>query len=299
MAQTTQTAAADFRRWLSGIPYEVAFWRSYYGNRRRRADLEGWSLYGKPCRLDGFDIDAYMRARGQGAVVLDVGCALSYAFGNIIDGRQADVRYVDPLAPFYNRILRRYRVDRPAITFGMIECLSGSFAAGSVDFVHVRNALDHCADPVGGIVQSLVVLKPGGVLYLNHFVDEAEREGYRGFHQFNIIAKDGDLTIWNRQTSVNITEMLRGWADMRTLLTDEGRVVAVITRTADVPPGLYDPQELSMRMTAMTMATVEYFHDLRRAAAYHARRLISTIGHRTMRLVPYSVLGRIKRLAGK
>ena len=35
------------QRWISGIPYEVAFWRSYYGNRRRRRDLFGWSRYGR------------------------------------------------------------------------------------------------------------------------------------------------------------------------------------------------------------------------------------------------------------
>lgn len=29
------------RRWIKGIPYEVAFWQSYYNNRKRLRDLFG------------------------------------------------------------------------------------------------------------------------------------------------------------------------------------------------------------------------------------------------------------------
>ncbi|MDE6310755.1 MAG: class I SAM-dependent methyltransferase [Muribaculaceae bacterium] len=290
----------DFRRWLSGIPYEVAFWRSYYGNRRRRRDLFSWSLYGKPCVLDGFDIDAYIGGLASGnPKILDVGCALSYAFGNIICGKPADVSYVDPLAPFYNKILLRYNIERPAIEFGMIECLSGSFAPESVDFIHVRNALDHCADPFAGIIQCLVVLREGGVLYLNHFVNEAQNEAYRGFHQFNLCMRDGRLILWNRSVEIDVTERLQGIADVVTTLTPEGRVVAVITRKAPVPRELYDPRAVAMRMTGDMMTTVEYFHSLPTSAAYQMKRLVSTVGHRTMRLLPLGLLKRIKRIAGK
>ncbi len=293
----------DFRKWLSGIPYEVAFWRSYYGNRRRRADLFSWSLYGKPCRLDGFDIDAFVETLDTDSPrILDVGCALSYAFGNIINGRQANVTYVDPLAPFYNRILQRYHIDRPAITFGMIESLTGSFAQDTVDFIHVRNALDHCADPMEGIRQCLVTLRPGGVLYLNHFVNEAEGEAYRGFHQFNIAEDVGDLIIWNRHKRINVSEALREVATVTTeVVEEEGRprVVAVLTKTAELPQTMYDPAETTQRLARQMMETVEYFNGFGRSAAYQWRRLVSTIGHTTMRMLPFGLLKRIKRLAGR
>lgn len=293
----------DFRKWLSGIPYEVAFWRSYYGNRRRRNDLFSWSLYGKPCRLDGFDIDRYIKELGcDNPRILDVGCALSYAFGNIINGKAADVTYVDPLAPFYNRILERYRIDRPAITYGMIESLTGSFGQDTVDFIHVRNALDHCADPMEGICQCLVTLKQGGVLYLNHFVNEAEGEDYRGFHQFNIAEETGNLIIWNRNTRINVTDVLGGVAEVKTQVIEvEGRsrVVAVITKTAELPGHLYNQAEVTQRLARQLMATVLYFNSFGCSAAYQWRRLYSTVGHTVMRLLPYALLNRIKRLASR
>ncbi len=290
----------DFQRWLSGIPYEVAFWRSYYGNKRRRADLFSWSLYDKPCHLDNIDIDKYVASLATTKPkLLDVGCALSYMFSSNINGERIAVDYVDPLAPFYNQILRDYKIDRPEIKFGMIESLTGSYAPNTIDFIHVRNALDHCSNPFNGIIQCLAALKKDRVLYLNHFRNEAENEGYRGFHQFNITEKDGNFILWNKDIDLNVTEMCKDFAEVATSVTSEGRIVSVITKKADVPSSFYNPQEIAMQMTADMMATVEYFHKFRQSAKYQTKRLVSTVGHRTMRLMPYSILNKIKRIAGK
>ncbi len=290
----------DFQRWLSGIPYEVAFWRSYYGNKRRRKDLFRWSLYDKSCKLDNFDIDSYIASlNSEDPKILDVGCALSYMFSNIINGKHINVDYVDPLAPFYNRILRKYKIERPEIKFGMIESLTGSYAPQTIDFIHVRNALDHCSDPFNGIIQCLVALKNGRVLYLNHFRNEAQNEGYRGFHQFNITEKDGNFILWNKDTELNVTEICKEFAEVNTTVTQEGRIVSVITKQADVPSSFYNPQEIAMQMTSNMMATVEFFHKFSSSAKYQTKRIVSTIGHKTMRMMPYSILNKIKRMAGK
>lgn len=289
------------RRWLRGIPYEVAFWSSYYGSKRRRRDLFQWSGYGKECALDGFDVQRYIASLdAEAPVIVDLGCALSYAMGNLFPAKPAArVDFVDPLAPFYNRILDRYRIDRPAIRFGMIENISASYAPDSVDLIHVRNALDHCADPMRGIVEALACLRPGGVLYLNHFCDEAEREGYRGFHQWNINLRDGALTIWNRESSIDVAAVLGDCASVETSVTPEGRVVAVIRREGPIPRSLHDPAESARRASRMLMATVEHFHTLPRAASYQFSRLYTTLGHRAMRLLPYSLLNRLKSLLSK
>lgn len=290
----------EFQRWLSGIPYEVAFWRSYYGNKKRRKDLFRWSFYNKPCLLDNFDINGYISSfNTSDPKILDVGCALSYMFGNIINGKPVKIDYVDPLAPFYNRILKKYKIDRPEIKFGMIENLSGSYAPSTVDFIHVRNALDHCSNPFSGIIQSLVLLKKGCVLYLNHFNNEAENEGYRGFHQFNISEKDGDFILWNKDTHINVTDVCKDFAEVVTTRTTEGRIVSVITKFTEVPETYHNPQDVSMRMTQNMMATVEYFHSFRNSFSYQMKRLVSTVGHRTMRMIPYSLLRKIKCMAGK
>lgn len=291
------TADKDFKRWLTGIPYEVAFWNSYYANRRRRVDLFRWSLYGKQCRLDNFDVEKFIAGcEDPHPLMLDVGCALSYTFGNIIAGCQPRVQYVDPLAPFYNEILHRHHIDRPDITFGMIESLSVSYPPGSATLIHVRNALDHCSDPMEGIIQCLHVLKVGGVLYLNHFVNEAEREAYRGFHRFNICDRQGHLHIWNPDSDTDVTERLSDFATVTTGLTPEGRLTAVITKTAPVPESMSTPTDTAASIARRMMATVEYFHTAPHAMSYQRRRLTSTIAHRFMRMLPFGAVRRLKSL---
>lgn len=284
-----------FRRWLEGIPYEVAFWRSYYGSAKRRSDLLGWSQYGKPCQTDCFDIQQYIHTLDHAPTVLDLGCALSYAMGNVF-GSRTDVKmeYVDPLASFYNRILEAHHIDRPRITFGMIEGIAGFYPVDSVDLIHVRNALDHCANPMQGILQSIICLRPGGVLYLNHFKNEAVNEGYRGFHQWNIDLADRRLVIWNEDMRIDVAERLADCATVETHVSDQGRIVAIIRKIKG--PDVTSVMQVSAgRAISMMMESVEYFHGFGNSMKYQWLRLWSTMGHRTMRLLPYSLVKRIKK----
>lgn len=169
----------NISQWLKGIPYEVAFWKSWYNDKHHIQKLYTWSFYGKECKLDNYDPVPLIQSK-RNPKILDVGCALSYAFGNIFGGINHIVDYVDPLAGFYNEILRHARIDRPMIKYGMIESLSAFYPMNTVDFIHVRNALDHCANPMRGLYECLAVLRKGGVLYLNHFRNVAVNEGYMG-----------------------------------------------------------------------------------------------------------------------
>lgn len=188
--------------------------------------------------------------------------------GNLFPGKPAvRIDFVDPLAPFYNRILERYNIDRPAIRFGMIENISVCYPPESVSLIHVRNALDHCADPMRGIIEALACLRIDGVLYLNHFRDEACREGYRGFHQWNInIDENGKLLLWNREQSIDVASRLGDCASVETSVTTEGRIVAVIRKRGSLPLSLHDPAESALSASRMLMATVEHFHSLPRSA---------------------------------
>lgn len=295
----SKNVSGTFRKWLGGIPYEISFWRSYYSNRRRKEDLFQWSYYGKECELDNFDMRGYVDSHSDNIVILDVGCALSYMLGTKSGNRQLDVTYVDPLAPFYNRLLDKYAPDMPRISFGMSETLTATFEEESVDFIHIRNSLDHSALPMEGIVQCLACLKPGGILYLNHFVNEALNEAYRGFHQYNINEKAGDLVIWNKDEEINVTKKLRGVSKVKTSLTESGRVVAVIEKTGKLPADLYDRHRSMAHSAEMMITTVEYFNGLDRSLGYQFKRLFTMVGHTTMRLLPYSILNKIKRFASK
>ncbi len=289
-------------RWLNGVPYEVSFWRSYYGSTKRRRDLFSWSLYNKECVVDNFDVQNFIASLPvDEPVAVDLGCALSYTFGNLFPGKPGTkVEYVDPLALFYNRILDDYRIDRPRIRFGMIENLSATYRPDSLSLVHVRNALDHCADPMRGIVEALACLHKGGVLYLNHFRNEARREAYRGFHQWNLdIDERGHLKLWNESGLVDVTERLAAVATVETSITVENRVVAVVTKTAELPPELFDPAESARNASEMLAATVGYFHSLPNTMRYQSSRLFTTMGHRVMRMLPFGLLNRIKKALGK
>lgn len=290
----------NFENWLKGIPYEIAFWNSYYGNKNRRKDLFRWSMYDKDCVLDDFDINSYIKNLDvEKPQIMDVGSALSYMFGNIINGDKQDIIYLDPLAHFYNKILDKYKIERPRIKFGSFETLSFFFAEESIDFIHIRNALDHSSNPIEGIFNCINILKKGGILYLNHFVNEGENEGYRGFHQYNLKEENGAFIIWNNQQRYNITEILGEYADVKTSITPQGRIVCVIKKNTDLPESLYNLKEISRENVENLFRTIEFFNSFSNSFSYQMSRLYTMLGHKTMRFLPYSILNKIKRLAGK
>ena len=204
----------DISKWLRGIAYEIAFWNNVYRWKWTFQGMMNWSHYGKAIDLELFDANAFL-APLDNAQLLDVGCGMSYVTGNHVkEGdtlRPIPLHYVDALAPYFNKILKKRKKDLPAIEFGMVEYLSAFYSPGSVDMVIIQNALDHSAQPVKGILESLHVLKEGGVLYLNHHPNEAETEHYKGFHQYNIDDRKAlcEMLILNNMNATSIWQSIR------------------------------------------------------------------------------------------
>lgn len=290
----TEQEQTSFYRWLKGIPYEIKFWSSFYNHRKSLEQLYSWSDYGKECRLDNFDVQDFISRCGERPVMLDVGCAMSYVLGTKFDNPGAELHLIDPLARFYNRILDESKIDRQRLREGMIELLSTIYAPGSVDLVHVRNALDHCANPLLGIMEGLQVLRRGGVLYLHHHINEAVRESYNGFHQYNIDCVDGRLVIWNREQSIDVARELEGFADVECSICDDTYVVAIITRTADLPADRYNPADTPRRATEMMNIALEAFNKAGFAFSYHWHKFIAGIAHPVMRRIPRSIVEKLK-----
>ena len=289
----------SFLRWLKGIPYEIAFWKSYYSHPKSLEALYSWSDYGKKCALDNFDIQKFLSQSGSRPVMVDVGCALSYVLGTEFDTPATELHLIDPLARFYNGILDSTRNDRQRLREGMIELLSTLYEPGSVDVVHVRNALDHCANPMLGIYESLQVLRKGGVLYLHHHINEAEREAYNGFHQYNIECRDGKLVIWNRKDSIDVNQELAGIADVSCSVYADQYVVAVITKINEVPNESYDPREASKRATEMMNLAVAALSTPGFVFKFHTQRLPAGVAHPVMRRIPRKLVERLKSLVRK
>lgn len=235
MAYSKQTS---LEKWKDGISYEVAFWNNVYRWKRTYEGMMGWSLYGKCIELEQFDANHYL-SNISSPKILDVGCGMSYATGNFIkrgDGlKEVEIHYVDPLASHFNKILHRYHRPLPAIEFGMAEYLSAFYPNHDIDLVIMQNALDHSADPLKGIFEAIDILKPGGILYLNHHPNEAETEHYKGFHQYNISQNADQLIIWNKKQHWNINTLVGPFAEVTTSVHNNGHIIAVVRKKADVP----------------------------------------------------------------
>ena len=178
-----------------------------------------------------------------------------------------DIHYVDPLAWYFNDILKRNNRNLPAITFGMMEYLSSFYPNHNIDLVIIQNALDHSSNPVKGIVEAINALRMGGILYLNHHPNEAETEHYKGFHQYNITVKDEQLVIWNKKENIIINDLLHDFASIEVRRNLEtGHIIAIIKKTAEVPDELYnksqDITELCESLIHINRVSQNFSHSL-------------------------------------
>lgn len=223
-------------KWLDGISYEIAFWNNVYRWSHTFRGMMGWANYGSKIELEGFDANDFLLNFEQ-PKVYDVGCGMSYAIGDKIEKNgkliPLDIHYVDPLAFHFNDILKKSKRQLPQIEFGMSEYLSAFIQNNDASLITIQNALDHSSTPVKGIIESLISLREGGILYLNHHSNEAEMEKYKGFHQYNVDERNGELYIWNKDYCINVTKLLDGFASVETKRMDNGHIIAIIRKKTE------------------------------------------------------------------
>lgn len=243
---------SDYRQWLSGIPYEIAFWNNVFRWDSTFNGMMGWSKFGRNIQLDGMDVTTLLNDC-ENPTILDIGCGLSFANGDNFtstngEEKHLDLHYIDPLADYYNVIKRRHNRNLPDIEFGMMEHISTTWKGPKASLCIICNALDHSSSPMQGIMEALKVLKVGGCLYLNHHPNEAEAEHYKGFHKFNICTDEQKrLIIWNKKDRIVVDDVLSEYASISTQTLENGFVVAVITKKAEIPEKaeqVYSSEEL-------------------------------------------------------
>lgn len=248
------------KNWVNGIPYEIAYWESTYSNKKRLESLFNWSKYNKEIELNNFDVKLLL-CQKENPTIVDVGCGMSFSNGDKLDGKQLNVFYIDPLAPFFNKIIEKKKLDLPKITFGFIEYLS-AFLPNKASLIIVQNALDHSNNPIKGILECIESLEIGGVLYLRHFTNEAETENYRGFHKYNISLENDELVIWNKETKTNINYFLRGFTEIKTS-TLGNEVIAVMTKKSELTNGFIDYKK---DVTDLSNHYIEMIQNLNKVA---------------------------------
>ncbi|MDB5373809.1 MAG: hypothetical protein JWP04_2451 [Belnapia sp.] len=200
MAQTPGSDAAIAETWSQGKGYELEFWRmvatntppcppDYHAEIVARCNPEA--------EIHPAFIARIVTAPLDEAVLLDIAAGPVSSVGWKFEGRRLNVVPIDALAEDYAAILAEAGLRAPVPTRpGHAEDLASIFPPASIDFAHMRNALDHCYDPMKVIRGALTVLKPGATFRIDTIVNEAVIEGYQGFHQWNIERRGDRLVIW-------------------------------------------------------------------------------------------------------
>ena len=196
-------------RWLQGVEDELYFWNNYFFHH-----LDRISKMNKR-----FIFEEYLPSNEESTVkFLDVGSGPIGACGFYTDKvKKLEMIAIDPLAAAYKMLRRKYGIDNGLnLHSGFVELLSECFPSNHFDIVHMRNSLDHSFDPIYGIMQILQVLKIGGKLILRHHENEAQREHYMGFHQWNlsIDSKNHKFLIWNADHWYDVERIVAPYADM-------------------------------------------------------------------------------------
>lgn len=95
-----------------------------------------------------------------------------------------------------------------------------------------------------------MVLKPGGMLYLNHTRAEGINEKYDGLHQWNLdYTEDNDFIIWNYGSAVNVSRKLGNIASI-SIHHSNGWVCVEMIKKKDFVPEQYIDADNEMEYMA-------------------------------------------------
>lgn len=171
---------------IDSIAHELAFWQEFVKTPRF---LNTWAASGVNPELLP-EVVELLRPHAA-SKVLDVGSGVV----SILHGLINEVVAVDPLAPLYDLIFdySKSTARRPLGLRG--EELDKHVHPGAFDVAHIRNALDHAQDPKKVIANMWAALKPGGLLIVHGFVDEATDMEWQGMHQWDIHPARGGMEV--------------------------------------------------------------------------------------------------------
>ncbi|HEX4689357.1 MAG TPA: sulfotransferase [Solirubrobacteraceae bacterium] len=226
--------------WAQEIPSEIAFWRHYLASRGDRWPEEFVERFDPESAFVGRFAEPAARLDGPVVRLLDVGAGPLTTVGKRLPGKELIVEACDPLAPGYDALLDELGLVPPVRTVACDgEKLLERYAPESFDVTHARNAIDHAYDPFAVIAGMLAVTRAGGFVALGHETNEAVRESYVGFHQWNFERDPaGAFLIWHPDGVVDVSGRLAPLATIEVLLTDDGGWADVIITRRPETAGL-------------------------------------------------------------
>jgi len=143
--------------------------------------------------------------------VLEVGSGPVSTLGWGVEANIIEVVAIDPLAKQYSKIMKTKTYSYPINPIvGQGEKVGELFSGESFDVIYSRNALDHSSSPAQCINSMFKVLKEGGLVYLEGFVNVGTHEDWKGLHQHNLIPENGNLVRYDKKGSAtNLTNTVK------------------------------------------------------------------------------------------
>ena len=147
--------------------------------------------------------------------IAELGAGMFCTIGSSWNAVRVSVYPSDALADEFNQILKEDGVV-PLIPVVKENMESLSYPGNFFDIVHCVNALDHTTNPLKALKEMYRVCKPGGFIYLRHFVNVGESERYSGLHLWNIdLNAKGDCLVWNPDKKFLLSDYFRGFKSVK------------------------------------------------------------------------------------
>lgn len=143
--------------------------------------------------------------------IAELGAGMFCTIGSLWKTAKVKVYPSDSLADEFNQILKESGVT-PLIPVVRENMENLTYPDNFFDIVHCVNALDHTTDPIKAIKEMYRVVKPGGFIYLRHFINAGEHENYSGLHIWNIgLEKNNNCLIWNKDCRFLLSSIIIGF----------------------------------------------------------------------------------------
>ncbi|SNB79638.1 Methyltransferase domain-containing protein [Rhodoblastus acidophilus] len=216
--------------WASGIADELAFWTHWLATRGG-AWPDDFALRCDPAAPLQDEIARFLPQPAPSPLaLLDVGAGPMTYVGKTFGGAPIALTAVDALGDAYARL--DFPPGSPLVRTQTCdsEALSSLFAQDCFDVAFSRNALDHGYDPIKAIVEMIAVVKPDGLVITVNWPDEALRENWRGFHQWNFRVERDLFVIADRTRRFVVNDAVRDLADIVYLSGEDSGVVHCVMK---------------------------------------------------------------------
>jgi SAM-dependent methyltransferase len=195
--------------WASGRDDELEFWEDYLKTRGGEWPEDFVDRMDPELPLQQQLTRHLSHVQEQDVLILDCGAGPLTVVGKRWGNHRVSVTAVDALADDYDRLLAKHSITPPVRTRRCeVEHLDELFPEDHFDLVHMRNALDHCYDPLAGLRQMIRVVKPNCAVFLDHEIDVGAGAEYAGLHQWNFCSEDGRFVMWNPRRRVVVEDEL-------------------------------------------------------------------------------------------